>query len=163
MTDDCLPDMKRVLWLRTEFLGVSFAAFLLLAQLSCSRSGGISNFTSDGCSLFPDRSLIDESDWCDCCLVHDIAYWKGGTEEERLAADLALRECVLAKSGDEALADLMFEGVRMGGSPYFNTWYRWGYGWSFDRKYGPLSETEQKVAEEKLEAFFEENPEGPCR
>ena len=155
--------MKRTLRLPIDARWTLFAAFLLLSQLSCSKHEGLSDFASDGCSLFPDRSLIDESDWCDCCLVHDIAYWKGGTEEERLAADLALRECVLAKTGDEALANLMFEGIRMGGSPYFNTWYRWGYGWSFDRKYRHLSEAELKIAEEKLEAFFRENPYGPCR
>ena len=155
--------MKRTIWLRADARWALFAAFLLLAQFSCSKHEGLSDFTSDGCSLFPDRSLIDESDWCDCCLVHDIAYWKGGTEEERLAADLALRECVLEKTGDEVLANLMFEGVRMGGSPYFNTWYRWGYGWSFDHKYRPLSEAELEIAEEKLDAFFRENPDGPCR
>ena len=88
--------MKRNLWFRAETRWSLIVALLLLAQLSCTKRVGISDFTSDGCSLFPDRSLIDESDWCDCCLVHDIAYWKGGTEEERLAADLALRECVLA-------------------------------------------------------------------
>ena len=57
----------------------------------------------------------------------------------------------------------MYEGVRLGGSPYFNTWYRWGYGWSFDHKYRALSEDELEMAEEKLEAFFRENPDGPCR
>lgn len=156
-------EMKKKIWVRIEFLWFCFAAFVFLAQLSCSKHVVIRDFTSDGCSLFPDRSMIDESDWCDCCLVHDVAYWKGGTEEERMVADLALRECVLARTGDEALADLMFEGVRMGGSPYFNTWYRWGYGWSYDRKYQPLSEAELKLAEEKLEVFFRENPDGPCR
>ncbi|RKX32908.1 MAG: hypothetical protein DRP71_11415 [Verrucomicrobia bacterium] len=155
--------MKRTLRSRTGALCFLVAALLLPAQLSCSKRVGISDFTSDGCSLFPDHSLIDESDWCDCCLVHDIAYWKGGTEEERLAADLALRECVLARTGDEALARLMYEGVRMGGSPYFNTWYRWGYGWSFDHKYRALSEAELEMAEEKLETFFREHPAGPCR
>lgn len=154
---------RRTPWFRTGVCWIRLAALLILTQISCSKREAISDFTSDGCSLFPDRSLIDESDWCDCCLVHDIAYWKGGTEEERLVADIALRECVLARTGDEALADLMFEGVRLGGSPYFNTWYRWGYGWSYDRKYEPLSEAELKLANQKLDIFFWEHPDGPCR
>ena len=46
-------------------------------------------FTTDGCSLFPDRALVGRADWCDCCLAHDLAYWRGGTEEQRLTADRA--------------------------------------------------------------------------
>jgi hypothetical protein len=36
----------------------------------------------------------------------------------------------------------MFAGVRVGGSPYFPTPFRWGYGWSYPRGYGALSEQE---------------------
>jgi hypothetical protein len=123
----------------------------------------LSDFTSDGCSLFPDRSLINSDDWCDCCFEHDIAYWKGGTEEERLAADVALRECILEKTGNKELADLMYEGVRLGGSPYFYNWYRWGYGWSYERKYQALTPEEEAMAEEKLKQYFAGNPQHPCR
>ena len=107
--------------------------------------------------------MITEEDWCDCCFEHDIAYWMGGTEEERLAADIALRECVLQKTGNAELAELMFQGVRAGGSPYFYNWYRWGYGWSYDRKYQPLSNEERAMAEAKLEEWFAGNPRHPCR
>ena len=44
-------------------------------------------FATDGCSLFPDRALVGSADWCDCCLAHDLAYWRGGTESQRLDAD----------------------------------------------------------------------------
>ena len=59
----------------------------------------------------------------------------GGTKAERLKADEALRECIFKKTGDEKLAKVMYAGVRLGGSPYFYNWYRWGYGWDYDRKY----------------------------
>ncbi len=123
----------------------------------------LSEFSSDGCSLFPDRSLINADDWCHCCFEHDIAYWKGGTQEERLAADIALRECILEKTGNQDLADLMYEGVRFGGSPYFYNWYRWGYGWSYDRKYQALTIEEVALADEKLKQYFAGNPQHPCR
>jgi len=129
---------------------------------ACARQEEIGAFRTDGCTLFPNRSLIDESDWCDCCLEHDIAYWKGGTEEDRLAADEALRLCVLERTGDEILAGLMFDGVRLGGSPYFPTWYRWGYGWPLNRGYQALTRAEEMVADRKLKVFFRDNPEGPC-
>ena len=134
---------------------------LPLILVSC-REEGLSDFRSDGCSLFPDRSLITNEDWCDCCFEHDIAYWMGGTREERLAADIALRECILEKTGSQELAELMYEGVRFGGSPYFYNWYRWGYGWSYDRKYQPLTDEERTMAEEKLEEYYASNPTHPC-
>ena len=129
---------------------------------ACAPREEIGAFRTDGCTLFPNRSLIDEDDWCECCFEHDIAYWKGGTEEERLIADEALRQCVLDRTGDEVLANLMFEGVRFGGNPQFPTWYRWGYGWSLDRGYKALSAEEVAVADRKLEAWYRENQDGPC-
>ncbi|MGB0744851.1 MAG: hypothetical protein ACPGSB_10040 [Opitutales bacterium] len=124
--------------------------------------GKLSDFSSDGCSLFPDSSLINADDWCLCCLKHDIAYWKGGTEAERLAADEALRECVLENTGDAQLAEAMYLAVRMGGSPYFKNWYRWGYGWNYKRKYQALTDEEKTLAEAKLAEFFASNPKLPC-
>lgn len=124
--------------------------------------GELSDFFSDGCSLFPDSSLINDDDWCACCLQHDIAYWQGGTEAERLRADEALRACVLKTTGDAQLAETMYLGVRMGGSPYFKNWYRWGYGWSYERKYKALSEKERMQVNEKLEAYYASNPVSPC-
>lgn len=142
---------------------VAYAAFLLAGCGDRRSAGSLADFSSDGCSLFPDRSLINEDDWCDCCFEHDIAYWKGGTEEERLAADIALRECILEKTGNRELAELMYEGVRFGGSPYFYNWYRWGYGWSYDRKYQALTPEEEAMAEEKLKQYFAGNAQHPCR
>ncbi|NDV63480.1 hypothetical protein G0Q06_13525 [Puniceicoccales bacterium CK1056] len=135
---------------------------LLPVLAGCSSGGQIADFHSDGCSLFPDRSLISEEDWCDCCFEHDIAYWMGGTKEERLAADIALRECILEKTGNTELAELMYLGVRAGGSPYFYNWYRWGYGWSYERKYQQLTPDERAMAEAKLETYFASNPAHPC-
>ena len=140
---------------------------LLLAILSigCSKGSDIlSDFTSDGCSLFPDRSLIENSDWCECCLEHDIAYWQGGTKAQRLEADQKLRDCVLKKTGNRTLAEAMYQGVRLGGSPYFYNWYRWGYGWSYKRKYQALTLEEQRLASDKLFKYFNKNKNSgaPC-
>ena len=37
----------------------------------------LADFTSDGCSLFPEGSHYG------CCYVHDVAYWPGGTADAR--------------------------------------------------------------------------------
>ncbi|MEM7790751.1 MAG: hypothetical protein AAF546_05055 [Verrucomicrobiota bacterium] len=140
-------------------------AFIFTAVLffGCGRKSELSDFKSDGCSLFPDSSLILNQDWCDCCFEHDLAYWQGGTEEQRLQADKALRDCIVEKTGNEELAVLMYEGVRFGGSPHFYNWYRWGYGWSYERKYSPLSKDEKQQVEQKLKHYFSSNPQSPCK
>ena len=81
--------------------------------------------------------------WLACCTNHDIAYWQGGTSEQRLAADNQLKQCVAAV-GKPNIAKLMLEGVRIGGSPYFPTSFRWGYGWDFFRGYQSLTADEKK-------------------
>ena len=113
----------------------------------------LADFKSDGCSLFVDGTFKDRELWKECCVKHDIAYWKGGTADERKAADLKFRECIRKTTGDEALALLMYEAVRVGGSPHFPTWYRWGYGWPKGRGYKALTELEKTVVQRKLSEY----------
>lgn len=107
--------------------------FLVLSLWGCARTVRLQPFASDGCSLFPDGDSRSGS-WCACCVDHDFAYWKGGPEGERRAADSALGKCILARTGDSTLARAVYLGTRAGGSPYFPTWYRWGYGWPYGTK-----------------------------
>ena len=126
-------------------------------------AAGLQEFTSDGCSLFPDGSVKDRDLWCDCCLTHDIAYWQGGTKEERKRADKTLRQCVLKRTNSKALATMMYEGVRAGGHPAFPTWYRWGYGWQYGKGYAPLKEQEKQQVRATLDAYYAKHPTGYCR
>ncbi len=95
--------------------------------------------------------------WEACCVSHDRRYHAGGgaadsamdSFEQRRAADSVLRACVV-ESGVErsdslqglyglsavqvellyqAIADLMYRAVRLGGIPCTKETYRWGYGW----------------------------------
>ena len=113
----------------------------------------LADFTSDGCSLFIDGTFENPELWKECCLKHDIAYWQGGTKEQREQADLAFKNCVEKKTGDSTLAYLMYEAVRAGGEPHFPTWYRWGYGWPIGRGYKELTLSEKKLVEEKLKKY----------
>ena len=106
---------------------------LLLLQCSSSRPQ-LKPFTSDGCSLFPDKDWFSDASWCECCVRHDVAYWKGGSDGERKNADRELGECVLTKTGDTTFAKMVYMGVRSGGSEVFPNWYRWGYGWPYGAK-----------------------------
>lgn len=123
---------------------------------------GIAPFTTDGCSRFPDRSLLTGQDWCSCCVAHDLAYWRGGTAAERLRADEELRSCVAQKTGNTALAQLMFVGVRAGGGPELATSYRWGYGWPHIRGYTALSASELAAASQLQQEFLAEHSPLSC-
>jgi hypothetical protein len=143
-------------------LFVAAAQFALAACVTTVPAGPINAFTTDGCSLFPDRSLIAKEDWCHCCIVHDLAYWRGGTAAERKAADEQLRTCVAGTTGNTAMADLMYAGIRTGGGPYFYTPYRWGYGWPYGRDYQKLTSSEQSSAAAQEAIYRESNPALSC-
>ena len=139
-----------------------FAALFPPAVAASDEKVEILEFTTDGCSRFPDHSLISNDDWCHCCVAHDLAYWRGGTAAERRAADEKLRDCVEKTTRNRALADVMFAGVRAGGGPYFLTSYRWGYGWKYGRNYRPLSPAERAVADVMQAGYLATNPGLSC-
>jgi len=128
----------------------SWFSLLLLVMLTVPPVSAteLQPFTSDGCSRFPDGTLQRSDLWRSCCEAHDLAYWRGGTREERAAADAELQRCVAA-TGENEIAGIMLIGVRLGGSPWWPTPYRWGYGWPWLRGYQPLSSKElQQVAQQ---------------
>ena len=131
------------------------SGLLLLILCGCSKDAKpeLSDFTSDGCSLFMDGTFKQPDLWRECCLKHDMAYWQGGTKKERIEADLTFKLCVEKKTGDPILAKVMYEAVRAGGGPHFPTWYRWGYGWPVGRGYQKLSNEEKELANLKLKKF----------
>lgn len=116
--------------------------FLVVAIATHIASGeDLKPFKSDGCSAFPDGTSEQKDLWQLCCVAHDYAYWQGGTKQQRLDADEALQNCV-SDSGEPGIGSLMRFGVRIGGSPYWPTPFRWGFGWPYPRAYGELSEEE---------------------
>lgn len=129
---------------KKSLLLLSLTVFLV----ACSERS-IKPFTSDGCSAFPDGTFAQKQVWLQCCTTHDLAYWKGGTYAQRLQADKALQQCVV-QVGHEQIANLMMAGVRVGGSPFFPTTFRWGYGWPYPRLYKGLSDTEREQVASNL-------------
>lgn len=82
----------------------------------------------DGCSMAPDFNFAR------CCDEHDARYWRGGSAEERALADAEFGQCVAAKN-HPVLARLYYFGVRVGGTPYLPTPWRWGFGWPYTHGY----------------------------
>ena len=125
---------------------ITIVTLLLITFLFAAsyRTQTLKPFTSDGCSAFPDGTRKQKELWLTCCTAHDFAYWKGGSYNDRLIADKKLQACV-AEVGRKKTAALMLAGVRVGGSPFWPTSFRWGYGWSYPRFYKPLSESELEL------------------
>ncbi|GAW97114.1 MULTISPECIES: hypothetical protein [Colwellia] len=109
----------------------------------------IKPFISDGCSSFPDGTLEDKDLWLSCCTAHDFSYWVGGTYQDCVEADESLRQCV-TNVGEPVIAKLMLAGVRVGGTPYLPTKFRWGYGWPYPRGYKVINEQENKKVQAQL-------------
>ena len=128
---------------------LKFLSVALLLPMS-ALAEDLKPFTTDGCSSFPDGTIEQASLWASCCIRHDFAYWQGGSYEERLEADEELESCV-AGVGEATIASLMLAGVRVGGTPYLPTSYRWGYGWPFMRGYKPLTADEKLEVRKELE------------
>ncbi|MNT50012.1 Prokaryotic phospholipase A2 [compost metagenome] len=115
-------------------------------------NNSLHDFSSDGCSMSPDGSiLLFKTEFVPCCVQHDVAYWQGGTAAEKLTADKNLRTCIAEKSKSNFIANVYYRGVRMGGGASLPTSFHWGYGWEKRRHYEPLSEEQKQIAQEKLE------------
>lgn len=108
--------------------GILFCFILGLAVNS--QASTLKPFATDGCSLWFDGTPEQPNLWRHCCVAHDLDYWQGGTEEQRLKSDEAIQRCV-SKAQGKAMAGYMYANIRWGGSPYWITTYRWGYGWDY--------------------------------
>ncbi len=136
---------------RLRFMHALLFALALGVLQGCATDSRLRPFTTDGCSAFRDGTPRQRALWQRCCIEHDKAYWRGGTYSERLAADKALRSCV-ASVGEPQVGAIMLAGVRVGGSPFWPTRFRWGYGWPWPRGYGALTPEERAQADHVLRA-----------
>ena len=88
-------------------------------------------FSSDGCSAWPDE--WDKVSIYPACFWHDVEYWLGGSDKQRLAADLRLAQRVLELTNDcqlsVELSVAMFYGVRGMGNTPLKFPFTWGFGW----------------------------------
>ena len=115
---------------------------------SAADSGGntLLPFTTDGCSSSPDNEWIGNKSWLDCCVDHDKAYWLGGTAAEKETADSGLKKCLLRAGMGEAMAEVYYRSVQVGGTAHLPTTWKWGYGWKNSRGYDPVTDVERKEA-----------------
>jgi len=122
-------------------------------------SGGLSIGWEQFSARYPEFAVRHgkQPPWQDCCVIHDRQYHAGGSGslsanesfEQRKQADLDLKTCVVGTgvwrsaalqdmygltesqvmSFYEAISELMYRAVRLGGMPCSSQPWRWGYGW----------------------------------
>lgn len=128
-------------------VSISMLAGLLMAGCQSVSPPELSAFKSDGCSCFPEGTRKEPDLWKQHCLDHDYAYWQGGTRQERKMADLKLRDGIRGE-GKPVIAQIAYAGVRLGGTPWLPTPWRWGFGWSdFPRGYREIGDEEKRQIE----------------
>ena len=126
-------------------LSIPILAVFLVACCQPANPPQLAPFVSDGCSCFPEGTPDVPDLWERHCLDHDRTYWQGGTRHERKQADLKLREGIRSE-GKPLTANLVYAGVRIGGTPWLPTPWRWGFGWKkFPRRYRELSGEERRI------------------
>ncbi len=116
--------------LKRSIAVISFVLMMFLYShlVSISLDGPQQPFVSDGCSMWPDNIHGE------CCLVHDQAYWVGGTPEDRVKADNEFRQCVAeiplpyVPQVTPYVAGAMYYSVRVGGHPVLPFPWRWDFG-----------------------------------
>ena len=88
-------------------------------------------FVHDGCTLLPDK--LPWNDFTQACFDHDVAYWYGGTKEERNNADKNLKQAV-AESGTIGyiLQWPIYLLVHLFGDTWLTKLFdaNWGFGWN---------------------------------
>jgi hypothetical protein len=159
--DGALAAMRRTLEMpfHAALVAVIADPSVTLAPFSTDGcSGGLSATWAVVADLFPDFPASHDGlpPWEACCVAHDRRYHDadgtteaGASHDARLAADVALRRCVVAAGGSRApelavrygvteaqvrlaygaIGEAMFNAVRFGGAPCSGLPWRWGYGY----------------------------------
>lgn len=127
--------------------GATLSVLLALAVTGCAHAAEpeLRPFASDGCTWAPDL------DFRHCCVVHDFAYWQGGTSQARCVADQEFRRCISEKR--TGLDFIYYWAVRAAGLPHLPTSFRWGFGWRERRPFGPLNAKESAQVDEMTRRF----------
>jgi hypothetical protein len=125
-------------------LAINNAVFAKGKRTRAPKPLTLQEFTTDGCSAYPDGyPHTEEYEWLHCCVSHDMKYWMGGTYEEKVQADLELNQCV-SEATFTSHGKMMEMGVAAGGTAHLGTSWRWGYGWNKKITYEELSEDQLK-------------------
>jgi len=133
----------------THILWICILSFFLSHSIHARRVRRViplklNDFQTDGCSAYPDGfPHTNEYEWLHCCIAHDMAYWVGGTKLEKVVADQHLNQCV-SEATNQTHGTIMELGVALGGTPFINTTWKWGYGWNKSLHFSELDDSHKE-------------------
>lgn len=136
---------------------IIFAVFIFsFSQITWSQDSlELKPFVTDYCTMFVDGTPKDPTLWRHCCIMHDMKYWFGGSQNDIDRADLALKSCVEKVAGKN-WAEIIYSGVRFGHHSPIKHKYIWSWGWTIKRPRIKLSENEKNyVIDELLKLPFD--------
>lgn len=128
---------------------ILFSFLLVTTTYSETTTAHLNNFETDYCTMFVEGTKRDPELWKDCCVVHDLRYWFGGSEKDQDMADERLKSCVENRAG-AFIANLMYRAVRLGHYSPVKFQYQWSWGWITPRKKTTLSIAEQELVISEL-------------
>ncbi len=159
--------------------------FLLWVSVANSKAGAaeITSFSTDQCSMFAEEDFVIPKkenlswyqqnnnskavkvDWSQCCVAHDLAYWMGGSENQKALADNELSVCIRSSYRQQAGIDSVYTGhilwaVQQFGGPLVfgspSTYsFRWGYGWPIGTPFRSLNTEERQQVVSELQKYLE--------
>lgn len=107
-------------------------------------------FTTDLCTGYKEGTRAEPKLWEQCCVMHDLRLWAGGTRKQRKFADKTLRRCV-KESGSSWHANWMYLGVRLGSlSPWKLKGKHFGNAFSEKTHYKDLTVSDIETLEKSL-------------
>lgn len=95
-------------------------------------------FCTDGCSVVGNKTSTSYV----CCVHHDLAYWAGGSREDKYRADGRFYQCLLKTEGKK-VAETYAGAVALYGDPY------WGTDWLGRPRFKKLTKEEKAILEEE--------------
>lgn len=116
-----------------------FISLLLISYLTMNN---LSDFQTDGCTLFAEGTFNRPKLWQHCCVEHDLRYWFGGSMVDQLKSDQRLKSCVEKVAGKN-WAQLIYTGVRAGHLSPLKSKYQWSWGWLKERPNSELGALEK--------------------
>lgn len=122
---------------------------LVTTTYSGTTTAHLNTFETDYCTMFVEGTKKDPELWKDCCVVHDLRYWFGGSEKDQDLADERLKSCVENRAGS-FIANLMYRAVRMGHYSPVKFKYQWSWGWITPRQKTSLSSEEKELVISEL-------------
>ncbi len=134
---------------------MKFILFILFLTSNHVFAESLTRFQTDYCTNYPEGTPSQPNLWKNCCLMHDLFFWAGGTKNEREETDHGLFNCVL-NTGSPVNARIIYYGVRFGSmSPIKYPDKKWNNGWRSRPDFQALTMKDVEKIESEIQTGYD--------